>query len=732
MNRVGKPAPWRTPVVSRAIPLAYIALVCAWSPATTRSQPFTDVTPTSWSLLTQREDNASASCGNTHDCQVWFTGGAAVGDYDGDGDPDVFYPRLGPPDVLFENQGDGTFVDVADEVGLSGPSNSNGAAFVDVDNDGDLDLVVTRVHRGHTALFISDGSSRTGTRPFFRDEASERGILAALPEVGAGGSIALGDFDRDGWPDLYITEWAGPVSSCGAEQSRLLWNMGGTLPGHFLDRTRRAGVTASRIDRLEAWTFSAAFHDLDGDGFQDLALASDYGTSRLFWNLGDGTFADGTSASGVGTDRSGMGSAFADVDRDGDIDWFVSAIFAEGTTALGPGWPETDGNRLYRNDGGRLFEDITDSARVRDSGWGWGSTFFDVDHDGDHDLAIANGVDLPPFNSESNRFLLQRTQLSFESLGPEVGFSDTQLGRAVVTLDFDQDGDMDVFLTRNGSTPLLLRNDGGAMLGDWIQVRLEGSVGTRDAFGAVVRLIEVGGDINHIELADSNTHFLGHSERVAHFGLGPAFSERGTRLSILVEFLSGHIVAVHNVAPNTAIVIREPSSPAPRGPSTTPNPGSCDTGSRACAVDCDGNELDDDCEIAASPAFDCNANRVLDSCEIRLGFAEDCDRSQRIDTCDIASNASLDRDDDGHIDECVAADGGHHVEGGHDAGTAPSPRPSHSCAAAIGARVGVALPAFALFLFGRVVTRAFRASCRVARKSRASSTTQKITAPLGE
>ena len=138
-----------------------------------------------------------------------------------------------------------------------------------------------------------------------------------------------------------------------------------------------------------AYRFQPQFSDLDQDGHLDIVISADSRTSQLFWNNGDGTFTDGTIPAGVGTDKSGMGTALGDYDRDGDLDWFITAIYD--TTFLGT----NPGNRLYRNNGNRTFTDVTTAAGVRNTGpglsWGWGTTFFDYDNDADVDLMATDG-----------------------------------------------------------------------------------------------------------------------------------------------------------------------------------------------------------------------------------------------------------------------------------------------------------------------------------------------------
>ena len=344
-----------------------------------------------------------------------MSGGAAAADYDNDGLVDLFVTRLDAPDILYRNVGHGKFEDRTEAAGLAEfDLRSNGALWSDIDNDGDQDLYVTTIADKRFYLFVNDGSGR------FTEEGIERGAAIATDELHIGYSVATGDYDRDGWLDLHVTEWGSDsvVSNKVPSHARLLRNRGAEAPGYFTDVTASAGV---QLDNVESqalgdpdsnpmlsladgaglrgpFAFASAFADLDGDGWPDLAIASDFGQSRLFWNNRDGTFTDGSVAARIGTDRNGMGSTFGDYDADGDLDWFVTSIMDQAANcekiliqdesariSLGCRSDDTTGNRLYRNDGNRLFSDATDSAGVRDGGWGWGAVFLDYDNDGDLD-----------------------------------------------------------------------------------------------------------------------------------------------------------------------------------------------------------------------------------------------------------------------------------------------------------------------------------------------------------
>lgn len=524
------------------------------------AQPvFTDVTAAAGLTYLQHTAQSPPNCvfsGNPPGCEPdRMSGGAAVGDFDGDGLPDLYVTRLDATDILFRNKGDGTFEDVTTDAGLSSfDLDSNGAAFGDIDRDGDLDLYVSvlgvaldPVNNRHY-LFVNQGD---GT---FVEEAVARSAAIDPGLERRGFSIAFGDYDRDGWIDLHVNEW---LSLSGSTGSRLLRNLGPGSPGVFTDATIAAGV-----DVFGSYPFASAFADLDDDGWSDLVIAGDFSTSKLFWNNGDGTFTDGTAAAGVGTDENGMGSTIGDYDGDGDLDWFVTAIFdADETCETDPcNWGYT-GNRLYENEGARVFSDATDAAGVREGFWGWGSAFFDYDNDGDLDLVMTNGVDFPStpaetaFHADPMRFWENDGAGVFTEKSTLVGLTDTGSGKGLLVFDYDDDGDLDLFLVNNAAGPALYRNDGGNA-SDWLRVETIGTDSNLEGLGAKVTIKPVALGPTQVREIGVGSHYLGQSERTAHFGLGTGTSPV---YNVTISWPSGSIQQFSNVARNTTLVALEPT-----------------------------------------------------------------------------------------------------------------------------------------------------------------------------
>lgn len=486
-----------------------------------------------------------------------MTGGAAAADYDGDGAIDLIVTRLDGHDLLFRNRGDGRFDEVSDEAGLSQWNlATNGAAWGDIDNDGDLDLFLTTVGDTRHYLFINDGG-------VFSEQGIERGAAVDTGDRRIGFSATFGDYDLDGFLDLHVTEWR-PSQLVGEAVAgvRLLRNLGAEQPGHFEDVTDAAGVGMDRVvsqtqNELTEGTFAfgSTFVDLDNDGWPDLAVASDFGTSRLFWNNGDGTFSDGTLDARVGTAQNAMGTTFGDYDADGDLDWFVTSVFSFRTGSPGSGEQGLrDGNRLFRNEGDRRFTDTTDLAGVRNGSWGWGAAFFDADNDGDLDLTMTNGMEMMPgFDADATRYWQNDGSGRFRGRSNEVGLDDIEDGKGLLVFDADNDGDLDVFVVNNASEPLFYRNQ--SVSGGWLRVSLEGVTSNRQGLGARVSVF-ADGLPEQIREAGVSTHFLGQSEDALHFGL-----DESETADIVIRWpASGLVATLNDVPANSWIRVTEGES----------------------------------------------------------------------------------------------------------------------------------------------------------------------------
>lgn len=508
----------------------------------------------------QTFSNVTAAAGISHNaiptncptCAPTFaqeqSGGAAAGDFDGDGWPDLYVSRYWDTDILYHNNGNGTFTDITAAAFLGGVGvyQTNGAAWGDVDNDGDLDLAVATLNESRHLLYINNGAGQ------FSEEGLPRGLALAsgLPTT-SGTSFAMGDYDRDGYLDMYVTEWRGFGATSMPSQARLLHNRGSAGPGLFDDVTAAAGVgmdLATGIHARQALSFTPRFADFDRDGRTDLAITSDGGTSRLFWNNGDGTFADGTAVAAINTGTNDMGFALADFNGDGLLDWFATSI------GTGSG-VHPSGNRLFLNNGNRTFTDATYDAGVREGGWGWGAEAFDFDNDGDVDIAHTNGMGVADVDQSVLFYNIGgRTNPQFVKLSTALGVTDAGQGRGLLTFDYDRDGDEDMFIVNFGSAPILYRNNGGNAK-DWLQVRTIGTVSNRDGVGAYLKVTPDldNPSVFYVAEIDGSSTYLAQSEMIAHFGLGNV----DVIDQIEVTWPSGYEQLFSGVAANQRITITE-------------------------------------------------------------------------------------------------------------------------------------------------------------------------------
>lgn len=479
------------------------------------------------------------------------SGGAAAGDFDGDGWVDLFITRHFDSDLLYRNNGNGTFSDVTADAFPGGIGNlsTNGAAFADIDNDGDQDLYVTAIHESQHYLYINDGAGR------FSEQAVARGAMVGDGSRDmTGTSPAFGDYDNDGYLDIYVTEWRSFSEDGNPAHARLLRNRGAANPGYFEDVTLTAGVAMDITvgsHANKALSFTPRFADLDRDGWQDLAVISDGHTSRLFWNNGDGTFTDGTPAQPVlvsGTND--MGFSLGDVDGDGLLDWFATSIYDPLNNPTG--------NHLFRNNGDRTFSDITTTAGVRNGGWGWGTDMFDFDNDADLDIVMTNGFAFgTSFTNDRSRLFVNNGSGAFNEAAIMNGIIDTGQGRGLLTFDYDQDGAVDVLIVNYNGAPILYRN-GTNNGNDWLKVKTIGTQSNRDGIGAFITITP---DLNSpddvlVWEIDGSSNYLAQSELIAHFGLG---ANVGTIDKITIEWpVSGITQQLFDVVPNQLLTIIEP------------------------------------------------------------------------------------------------------------------------------------------------------------------------------
>ncbi|MSV28314.1 MAG: CRTAC1 family protein [Bryobacterales bacterium] len=465
----------------------------------------------------------------------------AVADYDGDGFDDMFVTdsSASGKNHLYHNNGNLTFTDVGEAAGVANGNDPKNASadslWFDFNNDGRPDLFVARF--GQNQLFENLGGGK------FKEVTIAAGLKHYLNSITA---IAF-DYDRDGYADLFVGNYFQPVDLFNPATPRF-------FPESFETANNGGGVTVFRnngngtftdvspkVDiKISGWTLDLGHGDLDNDGDEDLYVAADFGTDRLFANNGDGTFTDKTeSAIGIDT-KKGMNVDIADFDNDGMLDIYVTNITDDYMR---------EGNFLWHNNGNMAFSDVARETGTHDTGWGWGAKFFDYDNDGWLDLYVMNGwvsagkdsyvpdifamvikpgLDFadarnwPPMGSKSlsgyqkKRFFHNERGQIFKDQAARHGLDSTRDGRGIGVADFDNDGRLDIFVANANGEPFLYRNT-IPTAAHWVSFLLEGTKSNRGAVGAQLRLTS--GGKTYLRYVSGGNSFAGQSSARVHFGL---------------------------------------------------------------------------------------------------------------------------------------------------------------------------------------------------------------------
>jgi hypothetical protein len=388
--------------------------------------------------------------------------GAAWGDYDKDGDDDVYLSKYGEANQLMKNTG--SLSAVTDPL-LNDPGNGRGALWADYDNDGDLDLYVSNA-LSENKLFNNDGAGN------FAEVTG-----SPVNDTGDSRGAAWADYDNDGDLDLYL------VNAYAA--NKLFENDGG---GGFVD------ATSPPLDDMDNGT-SVIWGDYDNDGDPDLYLVNFGQPNKLFENDGAGGFTDVTSAP-LDDAGSGRGAAWGDYDNDGDLDIYLSNALTA--------------NKLFRNDGESGFTDVTTGV-LGDPGDGRGVEWADYDNDGDLDIYLANAL--------SNNRLFDNDGLGGFTDITSALLADNNSGQGVASADYDGDGDLDIYLVNAFNFDRLFRND--LSTGNhWLHIDLVGTQSNRSAIGARVRV--VAGGVSQIREVSAGSGYLSQGSLTLEFGLGSA------------------------------------------------------------------------------------------------------------------------------------------------------------------------------------------------------------------
>jgi hypothetical protein len=467
--------------------------------------------------------------------------GVAIFDYDNDGWPDIFVvngttlePLAGrkqPTNHLYHNNRDGTFTDVTEKAGLAHSGWGQGVCVGDYDNDGNEDLYVT--YYGKNVLYHNNGDGR------FAD-VSEKAHVAGKNAWSTG--CAFVDYDRDGKLDLFVATyvdfdlktaptpgerpsciWKGVPVMCGPRglpwDTNMLYHNNGD--GTFSDVTTKA-----KIDQTNGhYGFSVSTVDYDEDGWPDIYVACDSTPSILYHNNHDGTFADTAVVAGAafnedGKEQAGMGSTVGDFNGDGHLDIFKTN-FSDDTATL------------YRNNGDGTFDDVTFAAGLGlyTKYLGWGTMFFDVDNDGWPDLLLVNGHVYPEVDKQHLGSDYQEPRIlyhnkrngTFEDISARAGpaIAIAKSGRGLAIGDLWNDGRISAVINNmNGPLSLLVNQSRSAK--HWIAFKTVGTKSNRDGIGARLRV--KAGNRLLVDEVRSGSSYISNNDLRVHFGLGQAAS----------------------------------------------------------------------------------------------------------------------------------------------------------------------------------------------------------------
>jgi hypothetical protein len=487
-------------------------------------------------------------------------------DYDNDGWQDILLVNSTSwPDqktgktvmALYHNNKDGTFTDVTRQAGLAVETYGLGCAIGDYDNDGNVDIYITSVGPNH--LFRNLGNGK------FADVTGKAGV----GDPGFSTSAAWFDYDKDGKLDLFVcnyVDWSiekdqycsldgKNKSYCTPQaykgQSSTLYHNKGN--GTFENVTQKAGLQDPTSKAL-----GVALLDYDNDGWLDLFVANDTEPNKLYRNNHNGAFTDNAVAAGVafseaGTARAGMGVDAADYDQTGRQSLVIGNFTNESMS-------------LYRNDGSGLFNDEAGASgigKMSAQSLTFACFFFDYDLDGLLDIFAANGhvsddisVVQPNVKyAQPPHLFHNKGKSKFEEISPKLGraLQRAIVGRGAAYGDFDNDGDLDLLIMANNGPARLLRND-NANQNDMLRVKLVGTASNRDGIGARVQLKSSKG-AREYEMVKTGSSYLSQSEMVLTFGLGKP--EDNKVLSLEINWPSGQRQSIGDIKPNQSLTIQE-------------------------------------------------------------------------------------------------------------------------------------------------------------------------------
>lgn len=520
---------------------------------------FTDVTDSA-GIHFKHTDGAA---GEFHLPETLGAGGAFL-DYDNDGDLDLYLVNSAARSMLYRNNDDGTFVDVTPSAGIDNQgSYGHGVACGDYDNDGYVDIYLTNF--GANRLYHNNGD---GT---FTDVTDKSGT----GDSRWSSSATFFDYNSDGYLDLYVVNYLNYKLDASYPSCFETPAFGATKkvrgychPKHFEgapDRLYRNNGDGTFTDVTEAANVrdpGGMFHgkglgvvaaDFDADGNSDLYVANDDTPNYLFYNKGDGTFAEiailtGCAYSADGIAQAGMGVDAGDYNGDGFLDLFVTNFSYETNT-------------LYRNNGDGTFTDVSYKAQLGEESYlslGFGTGFFDADNDGHLDIFVANGHIFPTVEQTTDVLSYKQPNQLFWNQGDatfaEVRFDNRPaVSRGTLFGDYDNDGDTDLLVTQLNGTVTLLRNE-NQTANNWFRLKLIGTRSNRDGIGARITLT-LGFESLTREVHTGSSYLSSNDPRVL-LGVG----EHNVVDKLEIRWQSGVVQILENLTVNQELVVTEPPS----------------------------------------------------------------------------------------------------------------------------------------------------------------------------
>ncbi|MBC8437810.1 MAG: CRTAC1 family protein, partial [Euryarchaeota archaeon] len=464
--------------------------------------------------------------------------GASWADYDGDGDVDLYISNYGfanftgeltgdrgEPNILYNNNGDGTFTDVTVESLTGNPGHSTGGIWADYDHDGDLDLYSLnagivdeedfQMWMETNILYRNDGDSNGDGIPEFSDQTVEAGKVSGQ--------------------NLNSIEDYIPAISDETSASDM---GGGPAPSSSEFELSPAGSGVS---------WAGLWFDYNNDGWEDLFVASDFGISPMYRNNGDGTFKLVTTELDMVLKGTGMGAHAADIDGDGDFDLCQ--------TNFGP-------NYIWYNEDGEKFSRVLDADIHNDDDKretvNWDCHFFDYDLDGDFDLFMTAGRINTYVSMQENTLFRNDGNGQFTDVTDETGLSGHLKSMGGSTIDFDGDGDIDI-VVGNADAPIqLFENNAAQVTGNhWLKVKLQGNHSNTHGIGCLVE-VEFSNGKTISQQVYAGSGYLGSGDSQVHFGLG----SQSTVSEVRVHWSTGHVQIIDNVTQDSILLVMEEAPPA--------------------------------------------------------------------------------------------------------------------------------------------------------------------------